>query len=485
MSDVMTETRPASPVTFDETAALYDICFVLNVNSRGWILEKICRVIERASGAVCFYMFSETNDRFSYSLPPARNYFFAHFALAATALRKYPEARSANCFVWYTHPDLSKGVTKAELAELADSCTAVFTPCSLNRDTLVEWGAKAGNISVPLGGADPADFRPKIRDGKGAVGFVGAYYERKQPAKMLALARMMPEQSFILVGPRAEDVENASLLWHNWRHFAEFTALPNVRYVEAAYDEFPRWYAEFDVLCSASSLEGGPIPAIEAMMCNVVPVISDTGFARDIIVHGSTGHIFPVDATPEEIVPLIRAGLADTTTDIAAAAANFSWDSFGRQIWSEIRGEVALGETIGLDNMARAIRYLSRGFHLPESRGVWTRARTAELMVPLKRDARPTVLELYAWAPPEVGEAGAPVSFFVNGHQVHQQVVTPRAVTISLPIGALPPGGAPGTPGDAIRVLIQAERLILPSDRPAGSRERRSLGIKLGWFRAR
>ena len=52
-------------------------------------------------------------------------------------------------------------------------------------------------------------------------------------------------------------------------------------------------------------------------------------------------------------------------------------------------------------------------------------------------------------------------------------------------MGALPPGGAPGTPGDAIRVLIQAERLILPSDRPAGSRERRSLGIKLGWFRAR
>jgi glycosyltransferase involved in cell wall biosynthesis len=274
------------PRRFDEASAAFDVCFIVNVNSRGWILEKICKIIEDASGKVCYYLFSERNDKLSAPLPKARNYVFAHFALCYFTMLRHPEVLSGNCYVWYTHPDLKKGMTQSDMVDMANLCTHVFTPCSHNRDTLAEWGADPSNISVPLGGADPAQFTAKTRSGKGAIGFVGAYYPRKQPEKMLEIARLMPDQKIILLGPRPDDVENTGILWHNWDRLAEFTALPNVEYVEADYPEFGAWYQKFDVYCSTSLLEGGPIPAIEAMMGNVMPVISDTGFARDIIEHG-------------------------------------------------------------------------------------------------------------------------------------------------------------------------------------------------------
>jgi glycosyltransferase involved in cell wall biosynthesis len=467
-------------VRFDETAALYDICFVLNVNSRGWILEKICRVIERASGGICFHLFSERNDDLSYPLPAARHYFFAHFALGVTVTRKHPEVLAANSFVWFTHPDFSKGVTKEDIVRLAGACTAVFTPCSANRFMLAEWGAAPETISVPLGGADPASFRPKTRTGQGSIGFVGAYYERKQPARMLEIARLMPEQEILLVGPRPQDVENPLLAWPNWPGFAEFRALPNVRYVEAAYDEFPQWYQRLDVYCSTSLTEGGPIPAIEAMMSNVMPVISDTGFARDIVAHGSTGYIFDPAAPAAEIVALIRRALADTTTDVAAAAAAFSWDSFGQAIWRTMRGDVRLGQKVQLQDRGSAPRYLARGFHPPEARGVWTRAPVSELLVPVEPGARPSGLVLYLWAPAETAAEPLLVTFHLGDRQAAAAEVGPTPKAVPVPLGPADVDAA-----GCIRLSIRTSRLVSPADRAPGASEKRNLGVKIGWFELR
>ncbi|WP_169742868.1 glycosyltransferase family 4 protein [Muricoccus aerilatus] len=466
--------------SFDETAALHDICFVLNVNSRGWILEKICRVIESASGSVCFYLFSERNDKLSYPLPAARNYFFAHFALAVAVMKNYPDVKSANCFVWYTHPDLSKGVTKDDLVNLAAACTLVFTPCSLNRETLVEWGAQPNNIMVPLGGADPAHFQPKTRTGDGAIGFVGAYYERKQPEKMLEIAYAMPDKKVILVGPRAEDVENASLVWHHWERFQEFQSLPNVEYIEAHYDDFPQHYRSFDVYCSTSLLEGGPIPAIEAMMSNVVPVISDTGFARDIISHGRNGYIFHPSSASEDIISLIRQALANTETDIAASAARFSWEEFGSAIWRGIRGDIQRDQKVSFHESTSAARYLTRGFHPVEQRGVWMRAAEAELTLPVAENFEPKEIEFFLWIPAEGGETSVTMQFYVGGKLAATHEVTARAATYRIPVNA-----GYLTDRRVFRVRIETSRLFKKEDWPSNATEKRSLGAKIGWVRVR
>ena len=68
--------------------------------------------------------------------------------------------------------------------------------------------------------------------------------------------------------------------WNQYALFEEMKALPNFTYEMAAYRDYPAIYANFDVYLSISSLEGGPIPLVEAMMSNAVPVTSRTGSAR-------------------------------------------------------------------------------------------------------------------------------------------------------------------------------------------------------------
>lgn len=462
---------------FDEIGTAFDICFVLNVNSRGWILEKICKIIEQASGKICYYLFTERNDRLSAPLPRARHYMFAHFSLCYFTMLNHPEVLSGNCYVWYTHLDLKKGMTHSDLVDMTRLCTHVFTPCSHNRDDLIKWGTDAEKISVPLGGADPALFQPTPRSGKGAIGFVGAYYPRKQPEKMLEIARLLPNQPVILLGPRAEDVENVGILWRNWNRLSEFLALPNVQYVEADYAQFGEWYRKFDVYCSTSELEGGPIPAIEAMMSNVMPVISDTGFARDIIEHGRTGYVFDVRESTENIVTMIRAALADTHTDVSAAAANYSWAAFGAEIWNTMRGTVVLGKRIDMSHNENALRYLLRGFHAPEPRGVWTRARHAEVSLPLAVGQKPTELAFYAWTPVELNDETISAKLTVNGHAAEPVQMSPRPKVYTIPLT-----DEMLKDRDTLYVTIETDRMFSPKERDSAARETRRLGLKFGWL---
>lgn len=468
---------PSKTERFDEIGAAFDICFVLNVNSRGWILEKICKIIEQSSGRVCYYLFSERNDRLSASLPRARHYVFAHFSLCYFTMLNQPEVLSGNCYVWYTHLDAGKGVSQSDLIDMTRLCTHVFTPCSHNRDELISWGADADKISVPLGGADPAQFQSTARTGKGAIGFVGAYYERKQPERMLQIAKLMPNQPIILLGPRAEDVENPGILWRNWDRLAEFQALPNVQYIEADYTDFAQWYREFDVYCSTSRLEGGPIPAIEAMMSNVMPVISDTGFARDIIDHGRTGYVFDIKESAQNIVTMIRAALADTRTDVAAAAADYSWDAFGAEIWGQMRGTAVLGDRIDMSRNENAVRYLLRGFHVPEARGVWTRSHQAEVALPLSTNQKPSQMSFYAWAPVELGDETIAATLTVNGHAADPVRLGPKPQVCTIPLTEEMLRNR-----DTLYVTIETDRMFSPKDRDEASRETRLLGVKVGWL---
>lgn len=460
---------------FDETAAFYDVCFVMNVNSKGWILDKICKVIADTVPGPCYFVYSERNDVLSEPLPRARNYFFAHFAVAYFTMKKHPDIFSGNCYVWFTHPDLKKGMRMDDVLDMAKACTRVFTPCSRNKDGLSFLGLPEDLIDVPLGGADPSQFKAKKRDGDGAVGFVSAYYERKQPDKMLDIMKAMPDVPFILLGPCEEGLENKGLLWRNWSRFDELMALPNLEYVEANYDAFPQWYQKFDVLCSTSLLEGGPIPAVEAMMSNVIPVISDTGFARDIVTHGETGFVFPVDDTVENIENYLRKALSMTEVDVASVAQNYSWRNFAQEIWEGMCPPLALGQKIHLDDPVNAPRYLQDGFHPPETRGVWTRSKIARLSLPLKAEGDAQFVKVFAWAPADLGDKTLELTLRVVGGE-----------TVSYQIGKRPKELRVPVPGTAIvsrhmYLEMHTSSVLRPNEHNPEVADDRSLGVKLGW----
>jgi glycosyltransferase involved in cell wall biosynthesis len=82
-----------------------------------------------------------------------------------------------------------------------------------------------------------------------------------------------------------------------------------------------------DIFVSTAKLEGGPIPLVEAMMCNVVPVASKTGFAPDLIIHGENGFMFDINSSVETICELIEQAYK-VKTDVRKTVEKLSWENF-------------------------------------------------------------------------------------------------------------------------------------------------------------
>jgi len=296
-----------------------DILFVLPESARGWILEGIAREIaDHFPGSTAFHYSS-------YWLPRARSYFFAYYGTVPHALKFNPHIWPARLSTWYTHPK-DQGYSEAELREGLNSLSKVFVTCSLFREKLIADGVDAGRVEVVLGGADPARFIGHER-GEGIIGFCSAFYERKDPDRILNIVQTMQHRKFLLVGRN----------WELYPRFQELLALPNFAYCTAEYGDYPALYSRMDVFVSVARLEGGPIPLIEAMMSNCVPVASLTGFSRDVVRHGENGFLFPVDAPVSDICALIdRAFYLDC--DVRASVAHLDWQSFSGNITRSLLG---------------------------------------------------------------------------------------------------------------------------------------------------
>ncbi|MEM7559940.1 MAG: glycosyltransferase family 4 protein, partial [Planctomycetota bacterium] len=185
---------------------------------------------------------------------------------------------------------------------------------------LVDLGLSAERVTPVVGAADPALFQGHQR-GSGKIGFCSAFYERKSPERVLNLVRAMPEHEFVLMGRK----------WEQFEHFDELIALPNFEYRQGSYAEYPAFYRDLDVFVSVSQLEGGPIPLLESMLSNVVPVATDTGFAPDVIDHGKNGFLFNANnGSTEEMVQLVRQAL-ELQADIRQTALPYSWDCYAEQ----------------------------------------------------------------------------------------------------------------------------------------------------------
>jgi glycosyltransferase involved in cell wall biosynthesis len=292
----------------------YDLVFVIHEGNRGWILEAICKEIAAYfPGSYCYHYSTSL-------LPPAKAYFFSHYSLFAKALQANPQFKEAKTLVFYTHPS-GIGLEDEFIDLLNRSATKVIFTCSRNEQELRSRGLKPEKTTCIRGAADPKLFQPHPRE-SGAVGFCAAYYARKDPDRVLSIIKAMPHRKFILLGRN----------WQQYERFPEMLGLPNFSYVEAPYADYPQHYAQMDVFVSPSKLEGGTIALIETMMCNVFPVVSDTGHNPDIISHGKNGFIFDIEAPVTEICDLIEQAYGLKDADISATVQHLSWKNYSLEV---------------------------------------------------------------------------------------------------------------------------------------------------------
>lgn len=292
-----------------------DWCFVVHENARGWILDAICREIgsrQSRSWQVSYY---------PAMLPSANAYFFSHYLLFENCLRRDPDQfAAAKVFVWYTHPREETAASIAARLLAFDKVTKVIFACESNRQVWIERGLPEEKTAVVLGAADPTLFRGHERGG-GVVGLSSSFYERKNPDCLLEIIKLLPHRDFVLLGRK----------WNQYALFEEMKSLANFSYKSAPYRDYPDIYGTFDVFLSMSTLEGGPIPLVEAMMSNAVPVASRTGFAPDLIRHGENGYIFDLDAPPKKIADLIERAFA-LKANVRQTVERYDWDHFSAEV---------------------------------------------------------------------------------------------------------------------------------------------------------
>jgi glycosyltransferase involved in cell wall biosynthesis len=303
----------------------FDLVFVLDKHDEKWILGAICREIaNRSSGKVHFHYGRFYTDRIPYfpravHLPDAKAYFFADFASLIRCLKASPSIWLRRIYVWYTHPQ--EVAPKNELLFALSQANKVISTCSAFVNMLAREGVERKKLTYVLGAADPKFFRHHTRSPDGLIGFCTAFYERKNPQLILEVVKKLPGRNFILLGRN----------WEQYPRFSELIESPNFSYVNVPYSEYPRYYDTLSVFVSTSILEGGPIPLIEAMMCNIVPVASKTGFAPDIIEHGRNGFLFDIGSPAELVCDFIEKSFA-LETDVRTTVEHLSWTNFSLQM---------------------------------------------------------------------------------------------------------------------------------------------------------
>lgn len=294
-----------------------DVCFVTHTSTKGWILDAKCKRLARYMKLRTMVYYSSKFRR----LPKARGYFFAHFKYYAKAVRYNPKVLRSKTMVLFTHPNWSKAYSPEHVGYILNKAGKIICLNSRIVKELIKLGIQREKLVVYHMASDPEMFTWHKR-GNGCVGICMAYYKRKNPDLLLSIIKGMPNTEFILIG----------IGWDQYNNYQELISQNNFKYYDnIPYEEYPGLYHKMDVFLSTSDVEGGPVPLLEAMLSNVIPVVSDTGWARDIIEHGKNGYIFPVSENSDRVIKLIRQAFA-CKEDVRHYVIQHNWENYSQKL---------------------------------------------------------------------------------------------------------------------------------------------------------
>jgi len=295
------------------------ICFVVSKNNKGGILDRIAKEIRRGFEDVIYY-YSSHPERETELLPKADHYFVTHYALLPMVMAQVnPAVTPVTCFFTHDKGGLFHYVDQFNL------CHAVVAESIQGEELLLSLGVRPELVCYVPEGGDSERFKPHQRTEDGAILVCGTNYEdgRKNPDLIHQIYKLSGRK-FMFIGKGWPDGDGK----------------------EIPYSQYPEEYARCSVYLSCSKLEGGgPNSLIEAMHANLIPVVSDTGNARDYIQHGYNGFIFPVDSRPSYVAKLIERAYEFRPqdqlpfNDVWRTVTQFTWANFAMQMKEIILGD--------------------------------------------------------------------------------------------------------------------------------------------------
>jgi len=300
--------------------------------NRNWILGNWVKEIAlRSQGAAhihwTFSVFAQKHfwEKFvKFPLPKYGAYFFSYPSLFESYLKSNPNRYRHRSIVNYTHNMDELGDLKHQ-AKILNQAHSIHFNCSANSDSLIEAGLNPKKVRLIFGAVD-SDCSPLVgikRESK-TILLASRYSERKGLEIFPEVVSLLPEWKFIILG-------------RGWEKFLKEKNLdinPNIEYQFFNKDARNVAMSRATLFLSLSKLEGGPIPLIESMRMGVIPVATDTGFARDIIAHGRNGVVIPNPPTAAQVHQAILEAI-DLTGSPQDSVDHLTWDRLSDIVMSD------------------------------------------------------------------------------------------------------------------------------------------------------
>lgn len=311
------------------------IC-VTHPSSKGWILERIVKEIAEAIRKPFIVRYSHDGSIKQHS--DNYNLVFSHYSVLIKALRKSKinNATGVVC-VWVTHIDSDKFLTMDELVNALNFCDHVFISNRTLANFLLSHGVKQEKISVPIGGFDKNLIQNLTKKNRGdAAVLVGSYYPRKRFEKIEVLLSQFPNERFIWykVGSHSSS-QSASITMSDLEN-----KYPNFTIIQLEFSELYNQLKEHSIFLSFSPLEGGPIPLLEAMILGLYPLVTSTGFSKDIIKERETGVLLDPFFDDIQLIEGFKdiQNLAKNSarSRVSNSVSGYNWDNFKQTITAEI-----------------------------------------------------------------------------------------------------------------------------------------------------
>ncbi len=258
---------------------------ITNIDFDDWVLGGIARdIAKRGDSRLVITNFRRPLSIFTTLI----EIILAHdlvFVNHDTFLRVYRLAKwfapGKKIKVLYTHTETSRIIRWSLLHNLDIVCIN-----ETEKRTLIDQGIDSKRVTVCPTGVDFTFFAPpEDEPDLNRVLLVSNFKERKNPSLLLDVVTHNPDFRFTLIGRGWEN----SLEWDSLQNLCNFT------YVEFSHSAYRNHLAQNHIFLSLSTLEGGPLPMLESMACNLTPICTSTGWAPDLIEEGKNGLLLPVE----------------------------------------------------------------------------------------------------------------------------------------------------------------------------------------------
>ena len=252
----------------------------------------------------------------------AKKYFFSHFLLYCRSYFSSKHIRNfSKNFIYYTHFESDNKIRFKDLILYFKYSHGLIFMNSTDLNFLSKYIEDKYKFFLNIGAVDTKLFQPINRLNNKFIGFSSNFYDRKNPDLIFEIIKSNPNREFKIIGSG----------WDKYEKFHELQSLKNLKIIKTNYINYPSEYQTLRIFISVSKLEGGPLPTLEAMSCNVFPIVTNTGFNNEVIDHGKNGFLINIDAKVSEISELINLAW-DFDKDVSKSVNRYGWDNFSKNI---------------------------------------------------------------------------------------------------------------------------------------------------------